>query len=97
MGCQFVYRLSVYFLFALGDNSSAKIFGHCWDGTAVVRDRSNKKQFVPPSEFPNSTFPRYCSGTGYMLTWNGPSILWREAPRHPWLFIEDVLFSGLLA
>ncbi|XP_055700689.1 beta-1,3-galactosyltransferase 5-like isoform X2 [Phlebotomus papatasi] len=64
-------------------------------GQPVVREK-NTKWYVSPEEFPNDTYPVYCSGCGVLLTTDVARKLHKAAESTPYLFVDDVYVLGIL-
>lgn len=62
----------------------------------VVRDLSSK-WYVSELEYPNSTFPPYCSGWAYLTRPRTALLLARTARRFPYFWVDDVHLTGTVA
>lgn len=77
-----------------GEFAKYTILGSIFDGAVPIHDTSNK-WFV--RNFNESVFPRYVSGTAYIVS--GPLLrpLFQEGVNLPFVRLEDVFVTGLAA
>ncbi|CDW61142.1 Galactosyl T domain containing protein [Trichuris trichiura] len=77
--------------------SSPKAF-YCFvrRGTRVERGEEDK-WYVPYEEFNETVFPRFCSGSSYSLTMPAVQPLLDSVKLTPFLWLDDVYITGLLA
>ncbi|XP_068099322.1 beta-1,3-galactosyltransferase 2-like isoform X2 [Hyperolius riggenbachi] len=54
----------------------------------------DSKWYVTPEEYPELSYPPFCSGTGYVFSGDLPSKIVRISPNIRWLHLEDV-YIGL--
>ena len=75
-------------------NLTGSIYGHLYNGGTVMR---NGRWAVSRDQYPLVTFPAYMSGTAYVLSGNIPSRLLMTSQHLPYIPIEDVFITGILA
>ncbi|KAH7981154.1 hypothetical protein HPB49_022088 [Dermacentor silvarum] len=72
------------------------VVSHMKRNTIAERDLSNKN-YLPQSVFTNDNLPLYGSGTAYVMSWDAVRPLFTEALVTPFLYVEDVFITGLVA
>ena len=68
-----------------------KVFGNCVYIKRTVRGRS--KWSATRWEYPNKTYPGFCSGTAYIMSAEIANNLRRISPHIPFFFLEDIYVS----
>lgn len=58
-----------------------------------IRDVTSK-WYLPPKFYPLNIFPRFVSGTGFVMTSSIVPVLYECILRTPYMNLEDVLLSG---
>ncbi|KHJ46789.1 N-acetyllactosaminide 3-alpha-galactosyltransferase [Trichuris suis] len=77
--------------------SSTKAF-YCFVWTGMGTDRNKKgRWYVSYEEFNGTKYPRYCSGSSYSLSMQAVQPLVDSVERTPFLWVDDVYITGLLA
>ncbi|CDW60957.1 Galactosyl T domain containing protein [Trichuris trichiura] len=77
--------------------SSLKAF-YCLVWKQMGVQRGEKDQwYVPYEEFNETVYPRYCSGGSYSLTMQAVQPLLNSVEVTPFLWVDDVYITGLLA
>ncbi|GAB1598033.1 beta-1,3-galactosyltransferase 5 [Argonauta hians] len=71
------------------------IMCNVWTGMRAIRDRRSK-WFVPRKEFPKDTYPKYCSGSAYIMSPDIAVRLLRKSLAIPFFWVDDVYVTGLL-
>lgn len=71
---------------------------HClaWRRTPVVRNRKSK-WFVTMHEYPSRVYPTYCGGLGFILPSKLLQGLYNASRQAPFLWVDDVYSTGILA
>lgn len=72
------------------------LLGCLISGATPVRDWSSK-WYVPLIVYPQHTYPDYLSGTGYVLSGDILSQLFRTALETPFFYMEDIFITGMVA
>jgi len=67
-----------------------------WYRGRVFRNRRSK-WYVSEAEYPNDTFPTFCSGSALVMTPDVALELFDASFRVPFFWIDDVYMTGLLA
>ncbi|XP_012280585.1 beta-1,3-galactosyltransferase 5 [Orussus abietinus] len=65
--------------------------------TAAVKRSWRSKWRVSPQEYPGRSYPSYCSGYAILYSPDSVFLLYREAQRQPYFWIDDVHVTGILA
>ncbi len=65
-----------------------------WRNSPVAR---NGKFIVHNETYAEKFYPLYCSGSGYLMRGPVPQLLFEETRKHPFIGIEDVFFTGIVA
>ncbi|XP_011496276.1 PREDICTED: beta-1,3-galactosyltransferase 1-like [Ceratosolen solmsi marchali] len=65
--------------------------------TLKVRRSWRSKWRVLPKEYPNKEYPTYCAGWAILYTVDTVFLLYREAQKEPYFWIDDVHVTGTLA
>ncbi|XP_065300335.1 beta-1,3-galactosyltransferase 5-like [Dermacentor albipictus] len=75
------------------------IWGRVWTQSRPSRKTVGRygKWYVPKSMYPRATYPDYVNGPAYLISGDSISLLLRSARLVPYLYIEDVYITGLLA
>ncbi len=83
------------------------ITGACWQGARANRNASDSKNFVSLRLWPASSYPHYCSGSGFLMAPSVPRTLLDNIPaksaraRKAWIasfeHLNDILFTGILS
>lgn len=80
------------------------ILGYCWlSGSRPTRDKKFIS-YISEKVWPDSKYPPYCNGSGYLMTGDVPEKLLKAIPGGPdnwqWAYkmdhLEDVVFTGYL-
>lgn len=66
-----------------------------WRGMSVIRDKKSK-WYVDPKEYKPNTFPPYCSGNAFFMTWNATRALLRASTTSLFLWVDDAYLTGVL-
>nr|XP_053655630.1 LOW QUALITY PROTEIN: beta-1,3-galactosyltransferase 2-like [Cherax quadricarinatus] len=75
----------------------SKLLCAVWWGMPVLRGTGCSKWCVSMDEFPNSTFPTYCSGCAFVIpTYLAPR-LYNAFFRVRFLWVDDAFISGVMA
>ncbi|KAK8753511.1 hypothetical protein OTU49_000015 [Cherax quadricarinatus] len=75
----------------------SKLLCAVWWGMPVLRGTGCAKWCVSMDEFPNSTFPTYCSGCAFVIpTYLAPR-LYNAFFRVRFLWVDDAFISGVMA
>uniref|UniRef100_A0A2R5LNB2 Hexosyltransferase n=2 Tax=Ornithodoros turicata TaxID=34597 RepID=A0A2R5LNB2_9ACAR len=71
---------------------------HCltWKRTRAVRNK-HSKWFVTRREYPSTFYPTYCGGVGYILPSKILPRLLSASHQAPFLWIDDIYSTGILA
>ncbi|GAB6020231.1 hypothetical protein CHUAL_002951 [Chamberlinius hualienensis] len=71
---------------------------HClvWNKMNVLRN-SNSKWYVTKLEYPDDIYPPYCSGSAFFMESNLVPLLYDAVTIAPYLWVDDVYATGLLA
>ncbi|TKR80051.1 hypothetical protein L596_014185 [Steinernema carpocapsae] len=77
-------------------NFGKSIFGVTWEGTLVNRTE-NAKYYVPQEIYKPRIYPTYCSGATYLISFEATRAIVEKAAEFPFLHIEDVFYTGILA
>ncbi|XP_028165693.1 lactosylceramide 1,3-N-acetyl-beta-D-glucosaminyltransferase-like [Ostrinia furnacalis] len=64
---------------------------------SLPKRTTRSKYYVPPLQFPGKVFPDFATGPAYLLTADAVRPLLGAAPGTPYLRLEDVFVTGLLA
>lgn len=64
---------------------------------AYVKRSWRSKWRVSPKEYPGRLYPRYCAGWAVLYSPDAVFLLYREAQRTPYFWIDDVHVTGTLA
>lgn len=56
-----------------------------------------KSIFIAQEEYPESKLPTFVLGPAYILTRKACKRLWEDLPRVPFVWLEDVFLTGLVA
>ncbi|XP_047347602.1 beta-1,3-galactosyltransferase 5-like isoform X1 [Vespa velutina] len=64
---------------------------------AVVKRSWRSKWRVSPLEYPDRIYPAYCAGWAILYSPDIVFILYREAQKEPYFWIDDVHITGILA
>ncbi|XP_061174712.1 beta-1,3-galactosyltransferase 1-like [Saccostrea echinata] len=72
--------------------STNKLFGSCSKNARPFRESSHK-YYVPYSMYPESTYPPYCSGTGYLTHMNLIRDIVKLSPNIPFFPLEDIYIA----
>lgn len=67
-----------------------------WEGMTVLRDKKSK-WYVDPREYGNRTYPPYCSGNAFLMTWSTAHALLHASTTTPFLWVDDAYLTGVLA
>lgn len=67
--------------------------GNKFSGNAPIRNPKSK-WYVPRRMYPNSRYPSFCSGTGYVMSGDIPQRAYNVSLRTRYLYLEDV-YMGL--
>lgn len=67
-----------------------------WEGMTVLRDKKSK-WYVDPREYSNRTYPPYCSGNAFLMTWSTAHALLHASTVTPFLWVDDAYLTGVLA
>ena len=68
-----------------------KVFGYC---QLTARPMRGWSKWAPTMlEYPGSTYPGYCSGTGYVMSGTIAEAIYRVSPHVPFFYLEDVYVS----
>lgn len=65
--------------------------------TGVVKRSWRSKWRVSPLEYPGTHYPVYCAGWAILYSPDSVFLLYREAQREPYFWIDDVHVTGTLA
>ena len=65
--------------------------------TAVPDRNLASKWYLPPRFYPLNIFPKFLSGSGYVVSTSLAPILYQCAIKTPYLNLEDVFLSGICA
>lgn len=78
------------------DNANDRI--HClfWRRTRAVRNKKSK-WFVTRREYPSTMYPTYCGGLGFILPSKILPRLLAASRRAPFLWVDDIYSTGILA
>ncbi|XP_076314638.1 beta-1,3-galactosyltransferase 1-like [Tachypleus tridentatus] len=77
-------------------NQSNIMIGYLFTRVKPDRKRGNK-WYVSQSEFPDRVYPKYLSGTGYVMSRHVVPKLYQFSLNTRFLTIEDIFVSGVLA
>ncbi|XP_075776355.1 beta-1,3-galactosyltransferase 5-like [Pelodiscus sinensis] len=81
----------------LRKNRSTRFFtGFLMMNERPIRDRGSK-WYVSEAEYPASTYPPFCSGTGYVLSTDVVSQIYNISESVPFIKLEDVFIGLCLA
>lgn len=71
---------------------------HClaWRRTVAVRNRKSK-WYVTRQEYPSRMYPTYCGGLGFILHSKLLPLLFNASRQAPFLWVDDVYSTGILA
>ncbi|XP_052764960.1 beta-1,3-galactosyltransferase 1-like isoform X2 [Mya arenaria] len=69
------------------------IIGSCFVNVSPIRDKQSK-WYASENAYPGELYPRFCSGTGYIMSSKVASHLFEISPNIPFFHLEDV-FIGL--
>lgn len=83
-------------IFTEGTKRNITLLGYFFGGMAVSREKSNK-WYVTKAEYDEDYFPAFLSGWLYVTTPTTASILVSASRSVPFLWIDDVYITGLLA
>ncbi|KAK2577389.1 hypothetical protein KPH14_003503 [Odynerus spinipes] len=64
---------------------------------AVVKRSWRSKWRVSPREYPGRRYPAYCAGWAILYSPDTVFLLYREAQKEPYFWIDDVHITGVLA
>ncbi|KAG8195490.1 hypothetical protein JTE90_010794 [Oedothorax gibbosus] len=94
----FVHLPNLFRLLKTKKKTAAKnlLLGCLIKGATPVKDW-HSKWYVPDSIFPGRVYPPYLSGTGYVLSRNAVTLLYRTALSTPFFYLEDVFVTGICA
>ncbi|XP_037798244.1 beta-1,3-galactosyltransferase 1-like [Penaeus monodon] len=67
-----------------------------WEGMTVLRDKKSK-WYVDQREYGNRTYPPYCSGNAFLMTWSTAHALLHASTTTPFLWVDDAYLTGVLA
>lgn len=65
--------------------------------TAMVKRSWRSKWRVSPLEYPGKQYPAYCAGWAILYSPDSVFMLYREAQKEPYFWIDDVHITGTLA
>lgn len=65
--------------------------------TGTVKRSWRSKWRVSPLEYPGKQYPAYCAGWAILYSPDSVFLLYREAQREPYFWIDDVHITGTLA
>ena len=65
--------------------------------SALVKRSWRSKWRVSPLEYPGKRYPEYCAGWAILYSPDAVFLLYREAQREPYFWIDDVHITGTLA
>ncbi|XP_054718208.1 beta-1,3-galactosyltransferase 1-like [Uloborus diversus] len=65
-------------------------------GAVPVKDW-NSKWYVPEVVYPGRVYPPYLSGTGYVMSRESASVLYRTALNTAFFYLEDIFITGICA
>ncbi|XP_015120459.1 beta-1,3-galactosyltransferase 5 isoform X1 [Diachasma alloeum] len=65
--------------------------------TATVKRSWRSKWRVSPQEYPGRHYPAYCAGWAILYSPDSVFLLYREAQRQPYFWIDDVHITGTVA
>ncbi|CAN7989056.1 unnamed protein product, partial [Ixodes hexagonus] len=71
-----------------------------WGNLAVnysVQRVKSSKYYVPHTMYPNSRFPSFLNGPAYLMSGDSPRILANGSKSVPYLPLEDVFLTGIVA
>lgn len=77
-------------------NASRVVWGKVCHGRRPVR-RLDHKCYLSPVQFPASMLPDYTAGAAYLLTTDTVQLLLAAARQEPYVRMEDVFLTGVLA
>ncbi|TKR95490.1 hypothetical protein L596_009655 [Steinernema carpocapsae] len=70
---------------------------YCAFGDVVVIRNNSSKWYVPPELYAPSTYPNFCIGATYMISAEAAKVIGEKTPEHPFLYIDDVFYTGIVA
>ncbi|XP_060807873.1 beta-1,3-galactosyltransferase 5 isoform X2 [Amyelois transitella] len=82
--------------FVINNNASRTMWGNLQEGISPRRVY-NLKSYVSTKQYPGRVFPNYLSGPTYLLTTDVVKDILDAAPNEPYMPIEDVFITGVLA
>ena len=65
--------------------------------TSKVKRSWRSKWHVTPKEYPGQEYPPYCAGWAVVYSLEAALILYREAQKEPFFWIDDVHITGTVA
>lgn len=65
--------------------------------TAMIKRSWRSKWRVSPLEYPGRLYPAYCAGWAILYSPDSVFLLYREAQKEPYFWIDDVHITGTLA
>ncbi|KAK0401855.1 hypothetical protein QR680_016012 [Steinernema hermaphroditum] len=77
-------------------NDEKAIYGILVKNSKPVRD-PNHKWYIPMDYYNQSAFPTYVNGPAYLMTAKSTEAILEKTPETTFFWIEDVLFTGLMA
>lgn len=72
------------------------IFGKVAKNWRPHRDRTNK-YYVSMQEYNRTKYPDFTTGPAYIFTGDCARLIYESSLQHPFLFLEDVLLTGIVA
>ncbi|CAG9132505.1 unnamed protein product [Plutella xylostella] len=77
-------------------NETRTIWGHVYEQASPHRTMWSK-YYVSPRQYPSSQFPDFATGGAYLMTTDVVGELLKAAGQEPYLRLEDVFVTGVLA
>lgn len=65
--------------------------------SSSVKRSWRSKWRVSPREYPAKMYPDYCAGWAILYSPDSVFLLYREAQKEPYFWIDDVFITGILA
>ncbi|KAK0401897.1 hypothetical protein QR680_016034 [Steinernema hermaphroditum] len=72
------------------------IYGIVWRDGKPMRDPGHK-WYIPPEYYNSDTYPPYVNGAAYLMTRESPKAILEKTKEANFFWIEDVLFTGIMA
>ncbi|XP_071490679.1 beta-1,3-galactosyltransferase 1-like [Diadema antillarum] len=87
------YKMLITHLTDPGTPPTNYFVGSKFSGNAPIRNPKSK-WYVPRKMYPNTKYPSFCSGTGYVMSGDVPGRAYNMSLRTRYLYLEDV-YMGL--